>query len=834
MSDNIKKLRDMLLEGAPILFLGAGFSFGSNIGNGNAILPTDLKAEIKEKLLHIDENHGDIEEINRYNLKEMCELAKDMKGRDELDDFLTTIYSNVYPQEHHFNLIKYPWKKIYTTNIDDLVEKIYIKNKLPIKVQNSAIEKEYDFEGTEYYKLHGCVRNRKEGYTFTDNDYINRIGKTDYRLLEFSFDIQRYNIIFLGTSFEEPDIEYYINLYKNAGYQSRKGKLIFINPKPSAKFKRMIKSLNAELIEWDTKEFLEYLASLNYKPEKIKYLEGKMSYEGFHLLKRIKEIYEQGEYNSELYQGQSTKWEDIFYQWDFVNPLEKQIIEDIKSEKYLIDGTNVQCISMVGQSYIGKTTMLKRLAVDLLNDGYEVIEFKGEEFNIKLLKEYISSISHDKFVLIFDNASQSYPIIEKLLLDRNINKKLFILAASRKYYHNKKKYYLIDDNKSYKEYLISTEVNYEYALNIVNKLDEKGYLGYLRSQRSLDNKIRLLKKEKDLITFMIKLTNGTDFKNSISIESKEALMQDNISKYIIVTLAIFDKLDVDYLPNELLNIIYNTNIDIVQGNNDAICNMLKIDRNGIQIRNGIYTKNILDACGNPFKLKCIYNVLVNIAGKVNENKYNSYRIIFEQLTKEDRLRKDMNFQNEEIKKLYYQIKDWYNNISYYWLQLGLVEQADLEFEKALNHLEQAESIRPDKYQIQHALGRNYLRHANSLNDLSIAEPIFKIGEQRLIKLIEEKEITQPLAYSINCYINEKIKYIDKFNISISKDECMKMFDYIKIMVTKRIDEDNQLDVLVVKRFFDLLKSKKIYGVINFSSGDEFVKEFILKNRIKMV
>ena len=80
----------------------------------------------------------------------------------------------------------------------------------------------------------------------------------------------------------------------------------------------------------------------------------------------------------------------------------------------------------------------------------------------------------------------------------------------------------------------------------------------------------------------------------------------------------------------------------------------------------------------------------------------------------------------------------------------------------------------------------------------------------------------------------KIKYIDKFNISISKDECMKMFDYIKIMVTKRIDEDNQLDVLVVKRFFDLLKSKKIYGVINFSSGDEFVKEFILKNRIKMV
>ena len=66
-------------------------------------------------------------------------------------------------------------------------------------------------------------------------------------------------------------------------------------------------------------------------------------------------------------------------------------------------------------------------------------------------------------------------------------------------------------------------------------------------------------------------------------------------------------------------------------------------------------------------------------------------------------------------------------------------------------------------------------------------------------------------HTCHCLLKaKKIKYIDKFNISISKDECMKMFDYIKIMVTKRIDEDNQLDVLVVKRFFDLLKSKKIY------------------------
>lgn len=73
MTDNIEILKDIMQKGIPILFLGAGFSYGSTNKEGE--LPTGEKLTedifnyfIKGKVEPIEEK-----EIEKYDLQDMCQ-----------------------------------------------------------------------------------------------------------------------------------------------------------------------------------------------------------------------------------------------------------------------------------------------------------------------------------------------------------------------------------------------------------------------------------------------------------------------------------------------------------------------------------------------------------------------------------------------------------------------------------------------------------------------------------------------------------------------------------------------------------------------------------------
>ncbi|KLE17148.1 SIR2 family protein [Clostridium sp. C8] len=833
-------LRNLLIEKSPILFTGAGFSFGAiKSFDNNFEVPKNLEKFIKDNLLNLKSDDSDYEEILRYDLKETCSYVKDIKSKEELEKFLIDTYSGLKPRDFHKKITKYNWRKIYTTNIDDMIERIYKESNIAINIQNSKKENINLKKGEKclsYYKLHGCINNKSEGFTFSNGEYTNMMVNLDYRLLTLCSDIQKEDIIFIGTSFEEPDIEYYLEFYRNAGYETKRGQIVFINPSPTLKLKRKAQELGAVIIKWTTEEFLEFIDKLNYNPQTIDKLIKQMKYEGFFRLNEIREIYKGDlSYFSKLYEGESIHWKDIFYEWDFIHPIEEDIINDIKNKNNFNVKSNVHCVTVVGKSYTGKSTILKRVAANLFNLGYDVIEYTGTEFNKNILVEYINLSINSKFVLLYDNASSGYPIIESLLKDKRINKELIILAGAREYYHNKKKYYLEDDFKSFREYILKNNIDREYASCILEKLSDKGFEGHLRVQKKEEEKLKLITKEKDLLTFMLKLNNGVKFKKNIKRDVDKAINIDNINKKIMISLALFDSLDVSYFPVELLKPIYNSSIDNLLNSSDGIFNMIKVTSNGIQIRNLYYAQDILNFAENEEKIECLYNVLVNIAAFVNEDKANTYREMFEQLTKEDRLRNQVKLSKLDIKKLYYKIKNWYENISYYWLQLGLIEQASSDFESASNHLQQAESIRPNTYQIQHALGRNYLRHANYVDDINFAIPLFEKGEEILIRLIENEEIKQPIAYSINCYLHEKINFINKFGLEISQNECKKIYEYMEIMINKRNGNYEERDIFLLTKFMRLLKEKGIYGVIKFTNNSKYsgINKLILERKIKV-
>ena len=68
----------------------------------------------------------------------------------------------------------------------------------------------------------------------------------------------------------------------------------------------------------------------------------------------------------------------------------------------------------------------------------------------------------------------------------------------------------------------------------------------------------------------------------------------------------------------------------------------------------------------------------------------------------------------------------------------------------------ANRIRPYAYQIQHAIARNYLKQANYVRDITEADALFKIGEEKMFELINSREHYKDKAknFSIHCYILE--------------------------------------------------------------------------------
>ena len=71
------ELKRILLESPPILFLGAGFSIGSNNEVGELPKGDGLRKDILDTFIGDSFDKDDKKEIDGYNLQELCQFIYD-------------------------------------------------------------------------------------------------------------------------------------------------------------------------------------------------------------------------------------------------------------------------------------------------------------------------------------------------------------------------------------------------------------------------------------------------------------------------------------------------------------------------------------------------------------------------------------------------------------------------------------------------------------------------------------------------------------------------------------------------------------------------------------
>lgn len=117
---SIEDAINLIFSGNCVLFLGAGYSYqAENVMENGIPMASELS-----KLL--DEESG---EDSDWDLSLAAQSYIEIKGEYQIVEFLKNTFRAVGVKESQEELGKYSWKRVYTTNYDDVFEFSALKNK---------------------------------------------------------------------------------------------------------------------------------------------------------------------------------------------------------------------------------------------------------------------------------------------------------------------------------------------------------------------------------------------------------------------------------------------------------------------------------------------------------------------------------------------------------------------------------------------------------------------------------------------------------------------------------------------------------------------------------
>jgi hypothetical protein len=475
MPTDTQDLDHLLRSESPCLFLGAGFSIGGRTRAGSEVpTATALCKRIIEDLLGYSSKDPEYPELSGYGLAKVCQFARLKASTERLSDFLVGVFSQIRPADHHALLVHYPWRRIYTTNIDDLVETVYQTAGVPLHVQNMPRRVTvFGSQGTEYIKLHGCVRNPSAGLVFSPEEYIETMLRMDYRFTNLMHDLADLPFIIVGSTFDEVNIDYWLRVYElSTGASTRQG-FVFVNPRPSLLLRQRVSDLNGILLEWPAGEFLRYVERSWDSSATPQRQTASLHRAGCVPLSTVRaSLTPAGKYKSQLYFGDEPTWEDLYYDWDFNTPE----VDLLRSR--LIEERLPRLVALHGKSCGGKTCILRRFGILAAAAGYEVMDFIGRKIDLSAIATSIRSHkTRSRFLLLLDNASIYYPTVAALLKWDLQGHELTVATTARTLHHLRRRYAIADTD--HEEIFVASEISPDVAKAMVMKLREKGYLGTL-------------------------------------------------------------------------------------------------------------------------------------------------------------------------------------------------------------------------------------------------------------------------------------------------------------------------------------------------------------------
>lgn len=384
------------------LFTGAGFSLlASNVEEQSMPKGADLAKELCDKF------------GKKYSEKN--DLAKlytviSSTHNEQLQDFLRKRFTIKNFDLRYKVLDKLSIDTIFTTNIDNLLQKIFEGSKSKyLNDLNFHGPVLYDKSAIDLISLHGSVLNPNKPLRFGKTEIASSFENDPTTWRDLQNRLNRSSILFWGYSVEDPGTLQALaeSVSKKSGDKKH---WIIAHPSTSSEDIEYYKALNFQIVISDTSEFLDFLNTEFYDEKKSHAIKLSSDAKSLFPNETIPSVSELTTFNpiENFFRGSAPQWSDIYspvlYKTDYFS----KIREAIYAKKQII---------LTGVPASGKTTLLMQLAASLEFKGYKLMI---SDITHERAESIIRRLGNEPALIFVDNFTDDAAAFENLASRKNI------------------------------------------------------------------------------------------------------------------------------------------------------------------------------------------------------------------------------------------------------------------------------------------------------------------------------------------------------------------------------------------------------------------------------
>lgn len=689
-----------------ILFIGAGFSASvKNLLNNEMPMAKNLANEIGKLGNFDDEN----------DLQYAADEYLENNSSEELIKLLQKLYTAKTIPPYIEEILKYSFRRIYTTNYDDVIEKSSQKN----NIYRKSIEVNNDPK--EHYKNNNICVHINGSITNLDKDTINKsfkLSESSYLLQSDSFldsdwwypfekDLEYSSaIIFLGYS-----LDYDIDIKKVLSNNTWKNKTYFITrTNPS---KRKVSKLEkfGKVFDIEIDGFANLLSknvdSISETPKELKVFKEYIPNDTLEPVQitdnDIRDLLTRGKINYK-------DLEKALKQTNELYTIEREHYEIIKSQ--LINDTKI--IAIISEFGNGKSIFLKQLRTLLHLDGYKVFELSDYEL------DYVQDIDllhnrKENVILLIDRYEDALDIVKYVKTLNSDYLKLIVADRVSNHSHVKK---VLEDYYPFEiDIDILTENEIDAFISLVHHIGEWGEIS--KNKKLIEHKFNKEYK-KQISFFLLSLFESSQIKSSLD-DLVNPLLKEQDTRNTLLSIFLLNLMDIELLRTLIAEVANSSLIMCTKlFENKNFKELFNIEYSQINIKSSVMAKFIIKTYFTPEFLKefLIHVVEISQEFKKSDKVWNK---IERELLRFHFIEQLVSDNSSFLRGYFESLKQrnslkWLEYEPHYWLQYAMADMANNDYPKAQKKLDTAYSYieRRDDYDVSsfnNQQARLYLQEA---------------------------------------------------------------------------------------------------------------------------
>lgn len=476
--------------------------------------------------------------------------------------------------------------------------------------------------------------------------------------------------------------------------------------------------------------------------------------------------------------GAAPSWEDIYRGLDaprkYTGELQKEL------EDLLDNSGELAILAALGSAGCGKSTIVRRLAINLARNGRSVFLANSESLpRIATLKEAIKTIDQ-RITLIFDNSEVSLGYIPYLANElKDLENPPIVVIASRTNDFDR----ICGRFKGDISILERTIPNLDKdeIVSVIEALEKNNLLGVLRG-KSRDEQIRLFSEvaNKQILVAMREATSGKGFDEIIEDEFNSLVPEETKILYLCTALATEAGYRItkqqfigcsNASPAETLSILNRNLKDIIVSSGENNEHLL--------LRHRLIAQYAIESFASRYLLSQAYIRVLKMLSVGLSNKDRNARDarLYRDLINHKYIYERFSNDIDQARKIYESISSTLKNNPHYWLQYGSLEiegiGGDLAF--AENYLNQAESLDPHNEYITNAKGHLMMKKAVLSDTIERGLALKKSGTKILEKNIIYSDYSD--SYSVHILCTQSYYFLKKWYFNddeILREELKKL------------------------------------------------------------